>query len=110
FLFSSRRRHTTSKRDWSSDVCSSALLLVVFVGGHFLGCFSRSFDCYFISFSLLITCVFVTSRYVITVIDVCSCLDWLLFALFDNVVNIIGRSSGLFNLGVDVWIEFVLRH
>src|SRR5699024_12143423 len=33
FFFSSRRRHTRSKRDWSSDVCSSdlsalALLLV----------------------------------------------------------------------------------
>src|SRR5699024_5417985 len=27
--FSSRRRHTRSKRDWSSDVCSSDLLLVV---------------------------------------------------------------------------------
>src|SRR5699024_11356153 len=26
-LFSSRRRHTRSKRDWSSDVCSSDLLL-----------------------------------------------------------------------------------
>src|SRR5699024_11354152 len=25
FLFSSRRRHTRSKRDWSSDVCSSDL-------------------------------------------------------------------------------------
>src|SRR5699024_11321568 len=24
-FFSSRRRHTTSKRDWSSDVCSSDL-------------------------------------------------------------------------------------
>src|SRR5438067_9631816 len=23
FFFSSRRRHTSSKRDWSSDVCSS---------------------------------------------------------------------------------------
>src|SRR5699024_12159961 len=36
FFFSSRRRHTRSKRDWSSDVCSSdlaglnpAMLLVV---------------------------------------------------------------------------------
>src|SRR5437868_10512954 len=28
FFFSSRRRHTRSKRDWSSDVCSSDL------GGH----------------------------------------------------------------------------
>src|SRR5699024_4765371 len=28
FFFSSRRRHTRSKRDWSSDVCSSDLLLV----------------------------------------------------------------------------------
>src|SRR5699024_1504549 len=26
FLFSSRRRHTRSKRDWSSDVCSSDLM------------------------------------------------------------------------------------
>src|SRR5699024_11870168 len=25
FFFSSRRRHTRSKRDWSSDVCSSGL-------------------------------------------------------------------------------------
>src|SRR5207249_9075634 len=25
FIFSSRRRHTRSKRDWSSDVCSSDL-------------------------------------------------------------------------------------
>src|SRR5699024_11829155 len=29
FLFSSRRRHTRSKRDWSSDVCSSDLILGV---------------------------------------------------------------------------------
>src|SRR5699024_11673154 len=27
FFFSSRRRHTRSKRDWSSDVCSSDLPL-----------------------------------------------------------------------------------
>src|SRR5699024_11262133 len=27
FFFSSRRRHTMSKRDWSSDVCSSDLLM-----------------------------------------------------------------------------------
>src|SRR6266513_5293014 len=26
FFFSSRRRHTRSKRDWSSDVCSSNLI------------------------------------------------------------------------------------
>src|SRR5699024_11738136 len=31
FFFSSRRRHTRSKRDWSSDVCSSDLL---FDSGH----------------------------------------------------------------------------
>src|SRR5699024_11494482 len=29
FFFSSRRRHTRSKRDWSSDVCSSDLDLVL---------------------------------------------------------------------------------
>src|SRR5690606_40092451 len=28
FFFSSRRRHTRFSRDWSSDVCSSDLLLV----------------------------------------------------------------------------------
>src|SRR5699024_11866338 len=28
FFFSSRRRHTRSKRDWSSDVCSSDLELL----------------------------------------------------------------------------------
>src|SRR6266513_4256095 len=30
FFFSSRRRHTRSKRDWSSDVCSSDLGLTWF--------------------------------------------------------------------------------
>src|SRR5699024_6332173 len=29
FFFSSRRRHTRSKRDWSSDVCSSDLIIDV---------------------------------------------------------------------------------
>src|SRR5699024_11374253 len=29
FFFSSRRRHTRSKRDWSSDVCSSDLVEMV---------------------------------------------------------------------------------
>src|SRR5699024_11953256 len=28
FFFSSRRRHTRSKRDWSSDVCSSDLTVL----------------------------------------------------------------------------------
>src|SRR5699024_11817969 len=32
FFFSSRRRHTSSKRDWSSDVCSSDLKLKFLVG------------------------------------------------------------------------------
>src|SRR5699024_1858079 len=32
FFFSSRRRHTRSKRDWSSDVCSSDLPLEVVDG------------------------------------------------------------------------------
>src|SRR5699024_952728 len=29
FFFSSRRRHTRSKRDWSSDVCSSDLIIPI---------------------------------------------------------------------------------
>src|SRR5699024_11722024 len=32
FLFSSRRRHTRSKRDWSSDVCSSDLARTGYTG------------------------------------------------------------------------------
>src|SRR5699024_11646136 len=28
------RRHTRSKRDWSSDVCSSDLLALIVSGGH----------------------------------------------------------------------------
>src|SRR2546429_7333138 len=31
FFFSSRRRHTRCSRDWSSDVCSSDLFLVLFM-------------------------------------------------------------------------------
>src|SRR5207249_2715577 len=38
FFFSSRRRHTRSKRDWSSDVCSSDLVAFIkqgeIVGTH----------------------------------------------------------------------------
>src|SRR5699024_7934918 len=30
FFFSSRRRHTRSKRDWSSDVCSSDLIKQIY--------------------------------------------------------------------------------
>src|SRR5699024_11837802 len=35
FFLSSRRRHTRSKRDWSSDVCSSDLLRL-FLAEHVL--------------------------------------------------------------------------
>src|SRR2546429_8716146 len=34
FFFSSRRRHTRCSRDWSSDVCSSDLLLPAFPGAQ----------------------------------------------------------------------------
>src|SRR5699024_11839595 len=34
YFFSSRRRHMRSKRDWSSDVCSSDLEIVFFVNGR----------------------------------------------------------------------------
>src|SRR5437868_7613086 len=40
FFFSSRRRHTRSKRDWSSDVCSSDL----FVADHVLEEFLLALD------------------------------------------------------------------
>src|SRR5216683_7167555 len=38
FFFSSRRRHTRSDRDWSSDVCSSDLQAAV---GPYPGCLTR---------------------------------------------------------------------
>src|SRR5699024_11768153 len=46
---SSRRRHTRSKRDWSSDVCSSDLFLIGVIGSkgdaeqikQDVGCFIR---------------------------------------------------------------------
>src|SRR5699024_12049416 len=37
FFFSSRRRHTRSKRDWSSDVCSSDLCGVLLVWARLTG-------------------------------------------------------------------------
>src|SRR5699024_12079782 len=37
FFFSSRRRHTRSKRDWSSDVCSSDLQRIFWTPGSNLG-------------------------------------------------------------------------
>src|SRR5699024_11487701 len=37
FLFSSRRRHTRSKRDWSSDVCSSDLVIFATAITHLIG-------------------------------------------------------------------------
>src|SRR5437868_8664387 len=49
FFFSSRRRHTRSKRDWSSDECSSDLRLFVAPGeklyeGMIIGIHSRDND------------------------------------------------------------------
>src|SRR3989440_13082528 len=35
FFFSSRRRHTRSDRDWSSDVCSSDLQVIAACGPNF---------------------------------------------------------------------------
>src|SRR5699024_11815936 len=37
FFFSSRRRHTRSKRDWSSDVCSSDLLVSALIATYIFG-------------------------------------------------------------------------
>src|SRR5699024_11804024 len=41
FFFSSRRRHTRSKRDWSSDVCSSDLGSVKVIGRRQIEMYSR---------------------------------------------------------------------
>src|SRR5699024_11461699 len=40
FFFSSRRRHTRSKRDWSSDVCSSDLASAVHQTRPAIACLS----------------------------------------------------------------------
>src|SRR5699024_11861611 len=45
FFFSSRRRHTRSKRDWSSDVCSSDLIQQLYNLAHRNdGMFQRYFE------------------------------------------------------------------
>src|SRR5699024_11912736 len=49
FFFSSRRRHTRSKRDWSSDVCSSDLGRhrgPIVVDGHAIASSQESGDTY----------------------------------------------------------------
>src|SRR5690606_39589836 len=38
FFFSSRRRHTRFSRDWSSDVCSSDLVVCDFLFYDFVDC------------------------------------------------------------------------
>src|SRR5207249_9776119 len=43
-FFSSRRRHTRSKRDWSSDVCSSDLGVVAGVSSIGVYVAARAFD------------------------------------------------------------------
>src|SRR5699024_12120170 len=55
FFFSSRRRHTRSKRDWSSDVCSSDLL-----------CFHRFANHNFHAFAL---CQYLHSFYFLALFD-----------------------------------------
>src|SRR2546421_3413243 len=42
FFFSSRRRHTRSDRDWSSDVCSSDLVLAEVAGRVEVGVVGRA--------------------------------------------------------------------
>src|SRR5699024_11549548 len=45
FFFSSRRRHTRSKRDWSSDVCSSDLHSAHFSpSGDKIACFGHEYE------------------------------------------------------------------
>src|SRR3989440_3570368 len=44
FFFSSRRRHTRSDRDWSSDVCSSDLYAVRAFEFHALDYLLKPFD------------------------------------------------------------------
>src|SRR5207249_6405439 len=49
FFFSSRRRHTRSKRDWSSDVCSSDLATQARIKATYPEIFARcreSFGCF----------------------------------------------------------------
>src|SRR5699024_11406629 len=46
FFFSSRRRHTRSKRDWSSDVCSSDLLSLLMLTLFYLVDLNHQFRSY----------------------------------------------------------------
>src|SRR2546421_6314588 len=44
FFFSSRRRHTRSDRDWSSDVCSSDLIGALFLAQFAYNCLATNLN------------------------------------------------------------------
>src|SRR2546429_1114521 len=66
FFFSSRRRHTRCSRDWSSDVCSSDLVVIAFDPGEFargIGLFAHGLgDVLRASDALLLGCVVLQFR------------------------------------------------
>src|SRR5699024_11918188 len=79
FFFSSRRRHTRSKRDWSSDVCSSDLSVVILdLSPNFL---------LYVSVPLEVISVFSVIISVFSVLSILSVLS-VLSVLFE-----IGRAS-----------------
>src|SRR5699024_11955038 len=100
FFFSSRRRHTRSKRDWSSDVCSSDLVKFLHLTGcHFV--FEVPLDN---SLS-----IFVEKLFDIPYLDLASCIPFLKPVFYGCAPFVfwpqIGRAScreRVYVAGVDV--------
>jgi hypothetical protein len=85
-----------------------------YVGGHFIdelfafdicGDLGRFTHCNLVG---LVLCL--EGRNFITVFDVGSCLSWFLWLVCNVVVDFLHRSVDVFNVGVEVWLAFVLRH
>src|SRR5699024_12090146 len=84
FFFSSRRRHTRSKRDWSSDVCSSDLDLVTM--------FNISVDEYFYPAENVVKST--ARRQIETSLDLLSDNELkIIQGTIDGILNKIGRAS-----------------
>src|SRR2546421_7005194 len=81
FFFSSRRRHTRSDRDWSSDVCSSDLVVQQLQGCSGYAGSSLPLDDVAQNLEIIWTCESEGTRYIVrsivpaTGLYMCSCLN-----------------------------------
>src|SRR5437868_12341706 len=70
FFFSSRRRHTRSKRDWSSDVCSSDGGMVIGILTAYQRFFAQALAPLFYNGSIIVAAAFFAPRFGVTALAV----------------------------------------